>query len=279
MQFTVTINQAKARDWGLNAQQSMLFAFIYECPSWCNTVTKDGEVFFAISKIKIVEELPLLTDKPDTAYRMLRALQDKGLVVLDSTNSITLVRLTDKAKTWNQKDDGSEKHPGQVGKKSDGGRKKIRAGSEKSPTNHDTSNHDTSNQASQGASGDAPRAGKPSAYPEDFEVVWAEYPSREGSNPKNHAYAAWKARIADGVSADDMLAGLRRYVAFCATKGSVGTGYVMQAKRFFGPAHEFQNDWAVAQNRQPGRLGMAQPKAQGTYTPTDTTNLPDWMRD
>ncbi|MDR5859428.1 replication protein [Halomonas eurihalina] len=31
--------------------------------------------------------------------------------------------------------------------------------------------------------------------------------------------------------------------------------------------------------RQNGRVGMAQPKAQGTYTPTDTTNLPDWMRD
>lgn len=39
----------------------------------------------------------------------------------------------------------------------------------------------------------------------------------------------------------------------------------------------------VKQQRQParsdGRLGMAQPKPQGTYTPTDMDNLPAWMRD
>ncbi|MES3674415.1 hypothetical protein QC589_00510 [Halomonas elongata] len=31
--------------------------------------------------------------------------------------------------------------------------------------------------------------------------------------------------------------------------------------------------------RQDGRLGMAQPQPQGSYTPTDMDNLPDWMRD
>ncbi len=31
--------------------------------------------------------------------------------------------------------------------------------------------------------------------------------------------------------------------------------------------------------RQDGRLGMAQPKPQGSYTPIDMNRLPDWMRD
>ncbi|MGM0783869.1 MAG: hypothetical protein ACQEUM_07140 [Pseudomonadota bacterium] len=150
MQYTVTVNQAKAMEWGLNSQQAMLFAFLYEVPSWANPVTREAEVFYALSKAKVIEELPLLTDKPDTVYRMLRVLRDKGLIDLDSTNEITLVRLTDKAKGWNKKQDGSEKYPGQVGKKSEPGRKKIRRGSEKSPTNQDTSNQgtnqDTSNQ-------------------------------------------------------------------------------------------------------------------------------------
>lgn len=161
MQFTVNINQAKALEWELNAQQAMLFAFVYECPSWTKPVTTDEGVFFALSKAKIVEELPLLTDKPDTAYRLLKALEGKGVIELSSTNSITLVRLTEKGKTWNKKQDGTDKYP------SDSGRKKIRGGSEKSPsqvgkksepgsekspTNHGTSNqdtnHDTSNQES-----------------------------------------------------------------------------------------------------------------------------------
>lgn len=154
MQYTVTINQSKALEWGLNSQQAMLFAFVYGVPSWADAVTRDGEVFYALAKSKIVEELPLLTDKPDTAYRMLKALQDKGLIVLASTNFITLVRLTAKAKAWNKKEDGSEKYPNQ-------GRKNIRGGSEKnpskvgkksdpesekSPTDQDTKDQDTSDQ-------------------------------------------------------------------------------------------------------------------------------------
>ncbi len=162
MQYTVTINQAKALEWGLNSQQALLFAFVYECPSWANKVKTDSGDFFALSKAKIVEELPLLTDKPDTAYRLLIALRDAGLIDLSSTSNITLIRLTAKAKDWNRKLDGSEKYPtsskekgrkiirsrsekspSKVGEKSEQGRKKIRAGSEKSPTNQVTSNQGT----------------------------------------------------------------------------------------------------------------------------------------
>lgn len=269
MQYTVTINQAKAQKWGLNSQQAMLFAFVYECPSWCNAVTKGGEVFFALAKTKIVEELPLLTDKPDTAYRMLKALQEKGLIVLASTNAITLVRLTEKAKTWNQKQDGSEKYPGKVGKKSDQGRKNLRGGSEKSPTNQDTNNQGTKNQSSQGASDDASKA---KAYPEDFEELWFEYPAREGSNPKNHAHQAWKARVAEGASHDALLNGVRRYAEFCKAKGSVGTSYVMQAKRFFGPSHEFENEWTVA-TTPPAKFGRQTPGRHSGLEAPDTSSL------
>lgn len=155
MQYTVTINQVKALEWGLNSQQALLFAFVYECPSWANPIKTDTGIYYALSKAKIVEELPLLTDKPDTAYRLLKALRDAGLIVLSSTSSITLIRLTDKAKEWNRKLDGSEKYP-----TSDAidGRKKIRSasdkspskvgkksetGSEKSPTNQGTNNQGT----------------------------------------------------------------------------------------------------------------------------------------
>lgn len=155
MQFTVTINQAKALEWGLNSQQALLFAFVYGCPSWAKAMKTDDGIFFALSKAKIVEELPLLTDKPDTAYRMLKALEEAGLIELSSTSNITLFRLTEKAAEWNKKQDGSEKYPTPPETK---GRKKIRStsekspskvgkksepGSEKSPTNQDTNNQDT----------------------------------------------------------------------------------------------------------------------------------------
>ncbi|MHA6138492.1 phage replication protein [Pseudomonas mohnii] len=160
MQFTVTINQAKALEWGLNSQQALLFAFVYGCPSWAKALKTDDGIFFALSKAKIVEELPLLTDKPDTAYRMLKALEEAGLIELSSTSNITLFRLTQKAAEWNKKQDGSEKYPIPPESK---GRKKIRStsekspskvgkksdlGSEKSPTNQDTSNQVTNQETS-----------------------------------------------------------------------------------------------------------------------------------
>jgi len=169
MQFTVTINQAKALEWGLNSQQALLFAFVYGCPSWAKALKTDDGIFFALSKAKIVEELPLLTDKPDTAYRMLKALEEAGLIELSSTSNITLFRLTDKAAEWNKKQDGSEKYPTPPQTK---GRKKIRStsekspskvgkkselGSEKSPTNQDTSNQDT-NQGTSHSVQEAPAA-------------------------------------------------------------------------------------------------------------------------
>ena len=171
MQYTITINQPKALEWDLNAQQTLLFAFVYECPSWANPIKTDSGIYFALSKAKIVEELPLLTDKPDTAYRLLKALRDAGLIELSSTSSITLIRLTEKAKEWNRKIDGSEKYP-----TSDAldGRKKIRSTSdkspskvgkksgprsEKSPTNQGTNNQGTNQVTSNQDLQDAP--GKP----------------------------------------------------------------------------------------------------------------------
>ena len=78
-----------------------------------------------------------------------------------------------------------------------------------------------------------------------FEAVWAIYPKRDGSNPKTKALSAWKARLRDGVSPEDMAQGVIRYAAYCAAKGSTGTEFVMQAQRFFGPGREFENPWSA----------------------------------
>lgn len=101
MQFTLLINQERALAWGLNAQQAMLFAFLYEVPSWARTADVQGEVFYHISKGKVVDELPLLTDKPDTVYRLMKQLQEKGVITLTSSGPFTLIAITDQGRTWN----------------------------------------------------------------------------------------------------------------------------------------------------------------------------------
>lgn len=47
---------------------------------------------------------------------------------------------------------------------------------------------------------------------DSFALAWQHYPKREGSNPKNHALSAWKARLAEGHTPEVMLTGLRRYL-------------------------------------------------------------------
>lgn len=62
MQYTVTINQVKALEWGLNSQQALLFAFVYGCPSWAKPIKTDDGIFFALSKAKITEEIEMVSE-------------------------------------------------------------------------------------------------------------------------------------------------------------------------------------------------------------------------
>lgn len=83
-----------------------------------------------------------------------------------------------------------------------------------------------------------------SAPPDDqFEVAWSQYPKRGGNNSRQEAARAWHARRAEGVLPETMLAGLLRYATYCDAEGWIGSRYVMQGKRFFGPSRPFAETW------------------------------------
>lgn len=82
------------------------------------------------------------------------------------------------------------------------------------------------------------------ARDEEFDLAWALYPKRGGGNSRADALKAWNARRRDGVSAEDMTAGVERYAQFIRTTGRERTEYVMQAVRFFGPGGHYLNDWS-----------------------------------
>lgn len=92
--------------------------------------------------------------------------------------------------------------------------------------------------------------------PEGFADCWSAYPKREGGNSRADALKAFRGRIKYGASPTDLLAGTKRYAAHCAVKGIVGTSYVMQAARFFGPGDHWQESWVgssagAAQDQKP----------------------------
>lgn len=184
MQFILTINQVKSLEWGLNAQQAMMFSFIYHVPSWAKPIVFERRTFYAISKEKIIQELPLLTEKPDTAYRILKALELVEVIELSSTSRITLVRLTEKGRTWNT----SENYPSKVGKKSE-----LR--SEKNPTNQDTNNQDTNHKSTTLACA-------------RFAEFWKQYPNKKA---KASAEKRWNKIKPDDQTFSLIMSGLSRH--------------------------------------------------------------------
>lgn len=124
-----------------------------------------------------------------------------------------------------------------------------------------TNNNNTKSNTSSGVS----------AKDDGFETAWKVYPKREGANPKNKAHSSWKARLLDGVTAEEMMSGVARYATYCKATDRTGTSYVMQAVRFFGTERAFENEW-TASKATPGKRGaFANDFSQTNYegTPDD----------
>lgn len=88
-----------------------------------------------------------------------------------------------------------------------------------------------------------PAASPPAGCPAGFDAAWARYPRRAGGNPRRDAEQAWTARLREGADPAAMLAGVERYRAYCEAEGQIGTRFVMQAARFFGPSRRYEEPW------------------------------------
>ncbi|WFX59442.1 hypothetical protein NFK08_05210 [Enterobacter roggenkampii] len=95
------------------------------------------------------------------------------------------------------------------------------------------------------AEADTPKIKSSTDYSPAFEEAWQAYPKRSGGNNKLSAFKAWNARIKQGVQPETMLAGVKRYAAFMASEGKIGTSFVKQAATFFGPDKHFDEAWLV----------------------------------
>lgn len=249
MQFTIYINQEKAIEWGLNLQQATLFSFLYSVPSWGKTYVVNNGVYCSVGKSKVAEELPILSGKPDTIKRYFAQLEAKGLIERFATEQTAYFRLTEKAAAWNMTATDNVLDPGKKIPTPSGN--KSRTPREKNPVNHITNNQNTNNHISLGATVPAAPKSKPAkTYSEEFEIAWSIYPIRDGSNPKNKAFANWNARLSEGVSLESLINGTKNYRAHCDAKGKTGSPYVMQATRFFGTEREFENLWSVNNDQQ-----------------------------
>ena len=157
MRFSTYINNQKAIEWGLNANQAALFDLLNQAVSWAEEVIVDGVVYYWVSRNKVLEELPLFYKTSDTVYRHFADLDEKKLIVYlkqGKHGDKDLIKLTEKGKSWNefkpeQIRDNSEINPNkqpELGNKSEITRKQIRDNSEINPTNNNTNYKNTIDQ-------------------------------------------------------------------------------------------------------------------------------------
>lgn len=127
MRFTNSINASKCQEWGINLAQGALVDLINQASSWAKPHVVNGEVFFWVSRNKIIDEIPVAYSKPDTVYRSLKILADKGIINHVKEGKKDLINLTEIGKSWNVK--GTDISNTKLGNKSD-----IDINSEISPT-------------------------------------------------------------------------------------------------------------------------------------------------
>lgn len=93
---------------------------------------------------------------------------------------------------------------------------------------------------------------KRSRVPRETEPEWwldfkLAYPHRAGDQGWRRAQKAANARQSEGHTAEEFIAGARRYTAFCEATGKTGTEFVKQAASFLGPDKPFLEPWTVPQ--------------------------------
>jgi hypothetical protein len=98
-------------------------------------------------------------------------------------------------------------------------------------------------------------------YLEEFEEIFAAYPKRAGGDSKREGYLQFRARIQAGATPAEILAGVKRYAAYCRATDKVGTEYVKQLRTFLGKSRYYLEPWTL-------------PRTAGTRpSPTPATNL------
>jgi hypothetical protein len=70
------------------------------------------------------------------------------------------------------------------------------------------------------------------------------YPLRAGSQPMRRAIKAIHARLEEGHTWEEIIAGARRYAAHCDAMEKTGTEFVMQLATFCGPDKHFLQPWS-----------------------------------
>lgn len=94
MKSYTTIDNKISLLWGLNLTQAYVF-------NWLMSIAYDGDTnVFYLSERKALDELKLITTKPDTIYRHLKTLRENELITFEKIKGSYRIELTTKTYSW-----------------------------------------------------------------------------------------------------------------------------------------------------------------------------------
>lgn len=102
MTYNILIDQRFAVANELTIVQTTTLAACMTLPTWTNTITVDGTVWYQYSETKMVDDFPLLFSIPKRVYKNIKELADRGFIELSSFGKTKYLRFTEKCKTWNR---------------------------------------------------------------------------------------------------------------------------------------------------------------------------------
>ena len=102
MTYNILIDQRFAVANKLTIVQTTTLAACMTLPTWTNTITVDGIVWYQYSETKMVDDFPLLFSIPKRVYKNIKELADRGFIELSSFGKTKYLRFTEKSKTWNR---------------------------------------------------------------------------------------------------------------------------------------------------------------------------------
>ena len=102
MTYNILIDQRFAVANELTIVQTTTLAACMTLPTWTNTITVNGIVWYQYSETKMVDDFPLLFSIPKRVYKNIKELADRGFIELSSFGKTKYLRFTEKCKTWNR---------------------------------------------------------------------------------------------------------------------------------------------------------------------------------
>ena len=102
MTYNILIDQRFSVANELTIVQTTTLAACMTLPTWTNTITVDGIVWYQYSEKKMVDDFPLLFSIPKRVYKNIKELADRGFIELSSFGKTKYLRFTEKCKTWNR---------------------------------------------------------------------------------------------------------------------------------------------------------------------------------